>query len=600
MPDIVEKLKEKDAMEQTSEQEPINEDKDESESVSQPVQTGNVSDSDRSNLLEDPRGSVDKSSIGSVSDLIKKFQAPAKPFEKPQAPPPSRTKVLGMAREYEEKIKNKAAGTQSPGTKASGSQSSENASAAPASTPSPDKYELLKKDPNTLDESEKAERARLLIEKYVTEWKTKKDQQMQDLGEDLGNNQNSGGSAAGSQKSKAEKFFQGVDEFKEWFDLGLDIAGDVSSFATDVADTAYTKKGIDDHGPTSMASNIIGIGTSSLGTLSSTYGLFRSGWKATQKAKKGDKRGASLATFDAFSSLFGALSGGTNVASGITGLAGADTASNWLGHTANILGMAGSLTDTFKGVHQFRTYRDLANRKETEGSKAKMAHQFMRSREEYKRMKEKYKQGGKDALTSDEKMEMLKQRNQRKRSKDFMDAMKAAQEHAKIKSQAGKSGILSGALNTVSGAMATAGGFAKQFGGLGGKIAGTVLGGLGSLTKYATKFFVDKKAGDKEEAAKKAANDKMGKEYIEEKAAKLVKKPEPQKDHMTLDEAKTIISKRLGVDDPTNYAEIYKKLAERRAERILKREEGYQEVLAALGLTEDADKATILEALGVS
>lgn len=69
---------------------------------------------------------------------------------------------------------------------------------------------------------------------------------------------------------------------------------------------------------------------------------------------------------------------------------------------------------------------------------------------------------------------------------------------------------------------------------------------------------------------------------------------------MTLDEAKTIISKRLGVDDPTNYAEIYKKLAERRAERILKREEGYQEVLAALGLTEDADKATILEALGVS
>jgi hypothetical protein len=41
-------------------------------------------------------------------------------------------------------------------------------------------------------------------------------------------------------------------------------------------------------------------------------------------------------------------------------------------------------------------------------------------------------------------------------------------------------------------------------------------------------------------------------------------------------------------------------LSERRAERILNKEEGYEEVLAAMGLTKDADKATILEALGVS
>ena len=252
-----------------------------------------------------------------------------------------------------------------------------------------------------------------------------------------------------------------------------------------------------------------------------------------------------------------------------------------------------------KGICQRRSYGKLAERQETEDSKRKMSHRYINSREKYKQMKEAYNKGDESARSKENRMEMLKQRHDHKRSKDFMEAMDSAREHAKIKSEAGGSGILSGSLGALGGGIGLAGSFAKQFGGFGGKIAGAVLGGISSAINFSTKG-VDSLAGRKEKAAGKAANDTKGKEYIEKKVASLLKKPDAQADHITEDEAKLIVAKRLGVDNPSDYSEIYKKLAERRADRILNKEEGYQEVLDAMGLTEDADKATILEALGVS
>ncbi|NLV16489.1 MAG: hypothetical protein GXY50_04670 [Syntrophomonadaceae bacterium] len=562
MPEKTEELEQNkttDPAETTGEQTPAREDSDASESTPEPVQAGNLSENDRSNLLEDPTAGTGTS-------------GGAQPDQQSEAP-------------------------------SGNNQAAENAPGPPASTPSPDKYALLKRDVSSLTEEEKAERAKLIIEKYITDWKTKKEERMKELTEGMSDDEKSKEETRKSDpvpsKSRGERFLEGVDTVKEWGDLGADIAGDAASFATDVADTAHTSQGNDNHQATSVAGNIASIATGGWGTLSGGYGMFRSGQNARQKRKKGDSRGAALSRFDVASNLFGTASGATGMASGITGLTGSD-ASDWLGHASGIAGIGGSVTDMIKGIYQKRSYSNLANRKETVDSKAKMANQYMRSTDNYKQMKESYNKGDQSAHSKEKRMEMLKQRHDHKRSKDFMGAMASAQEHSKIKSQAGGSGILSGALNALSGGMGLAGGFAKQFGGFGGKIAGTVLGGISSLTKYATKYFVNKKGEDKEKAAKKAANDTKGKEYIEEKAANLKKKADAQADHITDEEAKLIVAKRLGIDDPSDYAEVYKKLSERRADRILNKEEGYKEILAAMGLTEDADKATIMEALGVS
>ena len=135
--------------------------------------------------------------------------------------------------------------------------------------------------------------------------------------------------------------------------------------------------------------------------------------------------------------------------------------------------------------------------------------------------------------------------------------------------------------------------------GPGGKIAGAILGGIGNLMKMGT-HALNKKNETEEKTATKSANDKNVEKYINKEADALIVESEAQADQMTKEEAKIIVALRLEVKDPTNYEEVYKKLSERRADRILNKEDGYEEVLAAMGLTEPTDKATILEALGAS
>lgn len=624
MPNVNEELEQRkttDTEEQTNESTPAHEDEDALQDVSEPVQAGNLSDSDRSKLVEDPAAEAGNSGGGGVARLKQQWEersrnAPASPASKPKNPELEQISKMGKVKagiqEFEARTGKKATGNtatppaskpaEKPETESAGKKDDGNTPASPASVPPPDKYELLKRDVSSLTEEEKEKRKELIEEKYVADWKKEKEQQAKDLTEGLTDDEKSKEETRQSvdvpEKSGAEKFLEGLDTAMEVGDAISDVADAGISLGTDIADAVYTGKGKEDHKATSMTSNIAGIATGTWGTLSGGYGMFRSGQQARQKRKKGDARGAALSRFDVASNLFGTISGATGMASGIAGLKGSD-ASDWLGHASGIAGIGGSLTGMAKGICQRRSYGKLAERQETEDSKRKMSHRYINSREKYKQMKEAYNKGDESARSKENRMEMLKQRHDHKRSKDFMEAMDSAREHAKIKSEAGGSGILSGSLGALGGGIGLAGSFAKQFGGFGGKIAGAVLGGISSAINFSTKG-VDSLAGRKEKAAGKAANDTKGKEYIEKKVASLLKKPDAQADHITEDEAKLIVAKRLGVDNPSDYSEIYKKLAERRADRILNKEEGYQEVLDAMGLTEDADKATILEALGVS
>ena len=582
--DKLERQKATDPEEQIEEGTPVNGDEVVPQEIPEPVQEGNLGDADRSKLVEDPTTETGTGGRGRVAELRQKFESPAQPEEKPQAPPPGRSRVAELRRKFEPPAQP-AAESQTP----------------PASVPPEDKYALLKRDINSLTDEEKEERAALLEEKYVVDWKKAKEQKMDELTEDLGDDEKSKEETRKTVDvpgpSRAERALNKTDDILDVVDFGADVVGAGFSLGTNVADTAYSARGVKDHKATSMTSSIADIGLGGYGLLSGGYRTIRSGQQARQKHKKGDKRGAKLAGFDLASNLFGSAGGALGMSGGIAGLAGADAASDWLGHASAMAGIGGSLTGVAKGFYQRHSYGKLAGRKETEESKRKTSQDYINSREKYKQMKGAYARDEQDARSKENRMEMLKQRHNYKRSKDFMEAMDSAREHAKIKSKAGKGGALSGALGALGGGMGLAGGLARQFGGLGGKIANVVLGGIGSLVGFGTKA-LDLRTESKEKKARKAANDAKGKEYIEKKVFKLIL--EAQEDHVTGDEAKLIIAKRLGVDDPSDYAEVYKKLSERRADRILNREEGYQDVLAAMGLTEDADKATILEALGVS
>ncbi len=332
---------------------------------------------------------------------------------------------------------------------------------------------------------------------------------------------------------------------------------------------------------------------------SGLYGAGRSGYQARQKSKKGDARGARLSRFDTASNLFGAGSGALGASSGIAGLKGADDASDWLGAASGMLDTAGALTNFTKGAYQKRSYGKLARRRETVDSKAEMSNKHIAAKEKYRKMKADYAKGDKDARSKEKRMEMLRQRHEHKRSKDFTEAMLSAQENASRKSKGGNWGMASGGLGTLSSLIGLAGSFAKQFGGVGGAIAGAVLGGISGLMKLGTTVG-DKIAEGKEEKAGEKSRAKQGEQYLKDKVASLLKKPEAQADHVSEAEARDIVAQRLGLGDASKPEEVYRKLAERRADRILNKEEGYKEVLAAMGLSENADKATILEALGVS
>ncbi len=664
MPNADQELEHKkttDSEEQTEELAPAQEEEDSLQDVPEPVQAGSLSDADRTNLMEDPAGgdsprrSVAELRQQLMSQANRPFERPQmplpgqnvvaerrqqlmsqakRPFERPQTPAPGRSKVAAQRQQLQAQTTGQPAQStgqteQTTGQPAQSTGQTEQTTGQPAqttgqpaqstgqpaqSTGQPaqttsqpaqptDQYALLKRDVSSLSDAEKQERPILLKKKYVDDWKQKKSKRMEELTEGLTDDEKSKEETRQSvnvpRQSRAGRFFEGVDNFMEIGDKVSDYAGMGISAITETADAVHSKHDIDDHGATDMASNITGIVTGGWGTLSGSYGLFRSAQQARQKRKKGDSRGAALSRFDAVSNLFGAASGATGMASGITGLTGSD-ASDWLGHASSVADMGGSLTNVLKGAYQKRSYGKLAKRKETGESKAKMANEYMRSNEKYKKMKEAYDKNEGGARSKENRMEMLKQRHAQNRSKDFIEAMESAQEHAKIRSKEGGWGIASGALSTASGGIGFAGSLAKQFGGVGGKIAGAVLGGISSLMKVGNKEVVERVAKSKGEAAKKKANDTSGKKYLDEKVASFLKKSDAQSDHVTEEEAKVIIAQRLGVDDPSKYAEIYKKLSERRADRILNKEEGYQEVLAAMGLTEDADKATILEALGVS
>ncbi|GEM_PF-3027621 len=576
------------------------------------VQPGSVSRADASELLEDPAattapGAATTATQGSGA-------APAPPSSPAPAPPGAATTATQESGSVPAPPSRPAPAPPGTATTASSGTST------PASAPSTDPYALLKKDVSTLSEADKAARPDLLKKKYVDDWKQKKDKEMRELTDGLTDNEKSKEETRKSvnvpRKSKAAGFFEGVDELMDKGSKAVDYLGMGASFGIDTASAVYerqhesaTKAGKTEEemsdiksgqDRTDKAGNIVNIITGGAGLLSGTYGSIRSGRKAKQKRLKGDSRGAKLARYDTASNIFGAASGAAGMAGGIAGIKGKDDASNWLGTTSSILDIAGSVTDTFKGIYQRRAYKDLANRKETTASKAKMAHQHMSSKEAYQQMKSAYKANAPGSHDKAKRMEMLKARHAHKRSKDFIEAMEAAQENAKIKSQAGSRGILSGALKTGSGLIGLAGSLAGQFGGTAGKIAGAVLGGISSLMKIGTQEIGDRRAEEKEKAASKQANDTRGRKYLDDKVASFLRKSEPQADHVTEDEAKAIIAQRLGVADPTQYGEIYKKLAERRADRILNKEEGYEDVLAAMGLTKDADKATILEALGIS
>ncbi len=640
-PSIDQELEQKktpDSDEQTGQLPPAPESTDDSQGGGDPVQTGSLSDTEQSQLLEDPaapagqgttapagQGSTAPTGQGSTASTGQGTTAPtgqgttastgqgttASTGQGTTAPAGQGTTAPtgqgSTASAGQGSTASAGQGSTAPAGQGAAASTGQG-TAAPASAPSPDQYALLKKDVSTLSEDEKKERGTLLKQKYVDDWKQKKAKQMEELTEGLADDEKSKEETRKSVdvpgQTKAGKFFQGADKGKEWIDKGVDYIGMGISLGTGITDAVHEGQGKDDDDQgkkaNGMVGNITNIATGGWGMASGTYGALRSGYQARQKRLKGDSRGARLSRFDTASSIFGATSGALNVAAGGAGLGKKDNASSWLGNTASILSIGGSINDMSKGIYQRHSYKNLANRKETDASRAKMASEYMQSDEKYKKMKAAYNQGDEGARSKENRMEMLKQRHAAKRSQDFIEATQAAQDHARIKSRAGGRGILSGALSTGSGLIGMAGSLAGQFGGFGGKIAGAVLGGISSLMSIGNKEIGDRISDKKGESATKQANDTRGKKYLDDKVASFLRKSEPQADHVTEDEARVIIAQQLGVADASNYSEIYKKLAERRADRILNKEEGYLEVLAALGLSEKADKATILEALGVS
>lgn len=572
-----------------------------------PVQTGDLSESDKSKLMEDPAAASGSSGGGSVAELRRRFEERDKNKDAGHEPTPEaqqrkeeveEIRRRGLARAGIQRHESRSGGKGSE-SESSGSTPSQPASTPPqpASTPPADKYALLKKDLNTLSDTEKEERKRLLIEKYVVDWKKNKEEQMKELTEGLKDEEKSKEETRGSfatppqqpQSSETgENVMEGISTGADVLDYGMSVASDFSG----------DNKGL------SIASNVTGILTGGWGMFKGGHGMYKSHKEAKEKKKKGDVMGSRLARFDTFSGLFDFTGGAAGVAGSAHGLAGKEKASDRLGLASSVAGLASSSTELLKGAYHMGGYRHLASK--AGKTKEKMTSSYESARDKDKAMKEEYAKGGEGARSKEKRMEMLRQRHARKRSKDFMEAMAAAQEHNKIRAKGGIGTLLKGAGSTLGSGISATGAFLKYFAGenQGLKLAGSILGAVGGAIGLATtglswlgKAGIFKKFQGK---TSQSVNEQKGKEYIENKADKLMKKPEAQADHMTKEEALTIVAKRLGVNDPSNYAEVYKKLAERRADRILNKEEGYQEVLASLGLSENADKATILEALGVS
>lgn len=552
------------------------------------VQTGTVSDADRGKLLEDVGAGTKSSGGGRFQEYMKNYlEAANKKFVSQRAPiteiPAGNTARL---REKFQEAGNKK--FVQPPTTTSVTVKKEDDKKKPVISDSiskEDKYALLKKDPSSLLDEEKELRIKLLIEKYVHDWKKEKEEQEKELSEDL--------NAGGKSSEKTEKTDQPAEASAQEKEAGKAAkTKETEDELFEAGESSATETGTkDEEDAGTKIKQLIGGAWS---FVSSRLGTFQSGQQATENTG-----GASSSPFGFVRSLFAKFAGkGTDDAE-----AGPEQSTSASGAAGNDLGLANlgrSLIDMAKGVKESYSYGKLAGRKQTGESKAQTANQYINARERYKQLKEAYKKGGVGALSKEERMEMLKQRRTRKRSQDFLEAMAAAQEHAKIKSRAGIGRAVGSGLGSLGGVLNLAGSLVKKFAGPKGQLAGTILGALGGgLAMFSPKVgeFLSKKFGTDKA---KATNEEKGKKYLEEKAAKLMGKPEAQADHVNEEEAKLIVARRLGVKDPSDYAAVYKKLAERRAERILKKEEGYQEVLAAMGLPEDADKASILEALGVS
>ena len=679
----------KDSVEQTDEHAPVQKDVSVPQDVQEHVQPGKLSETDRSKLVEDPSlKTVPPPGRSRTSELVRRFEGqsmPAKPENAPASPgrsktaelvrrfegqpmpakpgnapaPPGRSKTAELMRRFEELSKPALPEKKDPEKEGT------------------EKYALLKKDVSSLPKEDKEERAELLVSKYVTDWKIKKEEQMAELTDGLSDDEKTKEETRKSvdtpkQKSKTDEFFDAIendddDDAKPGKKSGKKSDDDDDDDAKpakksgkksdddddddakpakksgkksdddddddakpakksgkksdddddddakpakksgkksdddddDDDDAKPAKKSDDDDDKDkkgSTSNSGIGSEKGNRTLLSGIYGTIRSGAKARDKRKKGDSRGAALSRFDTASNAFGTATKGLE--GGISGVEANDDASAGLGIASGATDMLGSGTNMVKGIYQNRAYGKLANRKETKLSESKMGYTHRKSMKRYKELKEAYHGGDKSARTKEKRMEMLKARHDQKRSKDFMETMSSAKANAKVKSGAGTGGAISagiglggGILNTIASGLKLAG--------PGGMIASAILGGIGSLMKMGSKD-IQKGTDAMEKKGRKAGNDASGKKYIDEKAASLVKKSDAQADHMTVEEARRIVALRLGVDDPSKYDEVYKKLSERRADRILNKEEGYEEVLAAMGLSKKADKATILEALGVS
>lgn len=402
-----------------------------------------------------------------------------------------------------------------------------------------------------------------------------------------------------------EKIAKGVDKGTEWIGHGMDLADSLTTTGTEIAHLASGGE----NDTADEIGNVQGMVSGAWGTYSGLYGTVKGSQEAREKSKKGDKRGAALAGFDIAGSIFGGASGATGFTSSLLGKHGwgerevkgkkENPYADVLGHISAGLGLFGSTTGLAKSSYQTHTYRKLAAKRETQEGIDKMQGQYSSARDDYKSLKDKYKKD-KSALSKEQKLEMLKKRHERKRSKDFKEAMMDARQQAKLKSREGIVGIVSSSISTIGGGLGLAGGLFKQFAG-NNKVLKTIGLGLGIASGVAGLLakgaeLIGQKIMDRK---KKTAKVDSAKKYMEDKVNKLLDKQEAKEDKITKQEAELIIARRLGVEKPTDYKAIYEKLAERRAERILRREEGYKEVLASMGLTEDADKATILEALGV-
>ena len=643
----------KDSVEQTDEHAPVQKDVSVPQDVQEHVQPGKLSETDRSKLVEDPSlKTVPPPGRSRTSELVRRFEGqsmPAKPENAPASPgrsktaelvrrfegqpmpakpgnapaPPGRSKTAELMRRFEELSKpalpeKKDPEHQVPNKPLPALPEKKDPEHKVPNKPLPalpekkdpekegtEKYALLKKDVSSLPKEDKEERAELLVSKYVTDWKIKKEEQMAELTDGLSDDEKTKEETRKSvdtpkQKSKTDEFFDAIENDDDDDAKPGKKSGKKSDDDDDDDDDAKPAKKSDDDDDKdkkgSTSNSGIGSEKGNRTLLSGIYGTIRSGAKARDKRKKGDSRGAALSRFDTASNAFGTATKGLE--GGISGVEANDDASAGLGIASGATDMLGSGTNMVKGIYQNRAYGKLANRKETKLSESKMGYTHRKSMKRYKELKEAYHGGDKSARTKEKRMEMLKARHDQKRSKDFMETMSSAKANAKVKSGAGTGGAISagiglggGILNTIASGLKLAG--------PGGMIASAILGGIGSLMKMGSKD-IQKGTDAMEKKGRKAGNDASGKKYIDEKAASLVKKSDAQADHMTVEEARRIVALRLGVDDPSKYDEVYKKLSERRADRILNKEEGYEEVLAAMGLSKKADKATILEALGVS